>query len=606
FDVRNGIDLKSLIISIKTNMATQNDVVEETITGVNKEKLDDEIIGKSSMIEKDIEAIVSDKIDAILEKNGVNLMDMAKEAMIEGNYSQAIRYYTKILRKAEGEIKKQAQELLGLARERNDQFAHAKSEYRKYLKDYPEGPDAVRVRQRLAGLVTAAKKPKERIVKVKKSKKIEEKPKWRVRNYGSYSNFYHRGQTLRYGETRINRNDIYTNFNLNSRWISEDYDMRSKASGRHQNIFLPDKEGHPRLSALSFEVRHKKSDLYGKIGRQSRNSGGVLGRFDGAHISYDISPEVVINGVFGFPVESTKKTNVETEKKFYGVSADFGTFNEHWDYTAFFITQDNRGMTDRCAIGGEVRYFDPKKNFFTLIDYDVFFNAMNILLFNGTWTLPSKTTLNLKCDYRRNPLLMTNNAIKGQGVEELNDLFGRFTDNELKELADDRSAISKSFTFGATQQINDDIQLTGNFTVSRLEGTVASGGVDAVPGAGNEYYCSMQLNINNVFLENDSIINGLRYSDTSTRNTYTYNISTRIPINRKLRLIPKFRMDYRVEKGNDNKRLTMSPKMRIDYRLKKRVRLEVEGGVKWTDDYSSGISSKSAETYISAGYRVNF
>ena len=68
-------------------MATQTDGVEETITGVNKvnkEKFDDEIIAESSVIEKDIEDIVSDKIDAILEKNGVNLMDMAKEAMIEG------------------------------------------------------------------------------------------------------------------------------------------------------------------------------------------------------------------------------------------------------------------------------------------------------------------------------------------------------------------------------------------------------------------------------------------------------------------------------------------------------------------------------------------
>ncbi len=606
FDVRGSADLKSLIISIKTNKATQTDVVEGAVTGVNEEKLDGEITGESSVIEKDIEAIVSDKIDDILGKNGVNLMDMAREAMIEGNYRQAIRYYTKILRKAEGEIKKQAQELLGLARERNDQFAHAKNEYRKYLNNYPVGPDAVRVRQRLAGLLTAAKKPKKRIVKVKKSKKIVEKPKWRVRNYGSYSNFYYRDQTLRDGKTRVNRNDIYTNFNLNSRWINEDYDIRSKATGRHQEIFLPDKEGLPRLSALSFEVRHKESDLYGKIGRQSRTSGGVLGRFDGAHISYDISPEVVINGVFGFPVESTKQTNIETEKKFYGVSADFGTFSEHWDYTAFFITQDNRGMIDRSAIGGEVRYFDPKKSFFTLIDYDVFFNAINIFLFNGNWTLPSKTTLNLMCDYRRSPLLMTNNSIQGQGVEELDGLFSRFTDDELKTIAEDRSAISKSFTFGVTQQINDDIQLAGDFTVSRLEGTVASGGVDAMPGAGNEYYCSMQLNIHNVFFENDSIINGLRYSDTSRRNTYTYNISTRIPFNRKFRLIPKFRMDYRVGKGNDDKRLTMNPKMRIDYRLKKWVRLEVEGGVKWMDNYSSGISSKSTETFFSAGYRINF
>ena len=607
FEVRGSADLRSLIISVKTNMATQTDGFEEAITEVNKVKLDEEIIGEAFMIEKDIETIIPDKIDIILEKKEDNFMEMAKMVMIEGNYSQAIRYYTKVLRKAEGEIRKQAQELLGLSRERNDQFAHAKSEYKKYLKDYPEGPDAVRVRQRLAGLVTAAKKPKERTVEAKRPKEIVEKPKWRIRNYGSYSNFFYRNQTLQEGrDTRVNRNDLYTNFDLNSRWISEDYDIRYKYTARHQSIFLPDKKNQGQLSALSFEVRHKKSDLYGKIGRQSRHSGGVLGRFDGAHISYDISPEVVINGVFGFPVESTKKTNVNTEKKFFGISADFGTFNEHWDYTAFFITQDNRGMIDRCAIGGEVRYFDPKKSFFTLIDYDLFFNAVNIFLFNGHWTLPSKTTLNLMCNYRRSPLLMTNNAIQGQGVMEFDDLFGRYTDDELKSLAMDRSAISKSFTFGVTQQINDDIQLTGNFTVSRLEGTVASGGVDAVPSAGNQYYSSLQLNINNIFFKNDSVINGLRYSNTSRRNTYTYNIRARIPFSRKFRLIPKFQMDYRIEKGNDDKRLSINPKLRIDYRLKKLVRLEVEGGIKWVDNYSSGISSNSMQTFISAGYRVNF
>ena len=526
--------MKSLIISVKTNLANQTDGVEEAINGVDKEGLDGEYIEEVSEEEKVLEAevrVISTEKMPIAERKLEKLMENAKVVMTEGNYRRAVQIYTKILRTAAGDMKKQAHELLGLARERNDQFAHAKSEYKKYLNCYPLEPDAERVGQRLAGLLTAAKKPKMRIVKVKKPKKINEKPKWRIRNYGSYSNFYYRNQSLQEGrDTRVNRNDLYTNFDLNSRWISEDYDIRYKYTARHQSIFLPDKENKSRLSALSLEVRHKKSDLYGKIGRQSRHSGGVLGRFDGAHISYDISPKVVINGVFGFPVERTKKTNVNTEKKFFGVSADFGTFNEHWDYTAFFITQDNRGVIDRCAIGGEVRYFNPKKSFFTLIDYDVLFNAVNIFSFNGHWTLPSRTILNLMCNYRRSPLLMTNNAIRGQGVMELDDLFGRYTDKELQSLAVDRSAISKSFTFGATQQISDDIQLTGNFTVSRLEGTVASGGVDAVPGTGNQYYSSLQLNINNIFFKNDSIINGLRCSNTSRRSTYAYNISARIPL----------------------------------------------------------------------------
>ena len=54
---------------------------------------------------------------------------------------------------------KEAQEYLGLARERNGQLAHAKAEYRIYLAKYPEGEDAQRVRQRLDALVTAYQAP---------------------------------------------------------------------------------------------------------------------------------------------------------------------------------------------------------------------------------------------------------------------------------------------------------------------------------------------------------------------------------------------------------------------------------------------------------------
>ena len=603
YEVRSSVDLRSLIVRVKTKILPFPEEIEEEVV----EEIVEELPEEEKVLEEVVEGISPENLATIRESKLEKLMAEAKTAITEDNYSRAVQIYTKILRTAEGDIKKQAQEFLGLARERNGQLAHAKSEYKKYLKEYPEGPDAERVRQRLAGLATAAKKPKEKIEEVKRPKKIVEKPKSKMRKYGNVSQFFYRNQTFQEdGETQVNRNDLVTNLDLNSRWTSEDYDIRTKYTGSYQTSFMPDEATLGSLSALSFEILHKKSDLYGKIGRQSRTSGGVLGRFDGTHISYDITPEIVINGVFGFPVVSTKQTEVVTERKFFGVSADFGTFNEHWDYSGFFITQDNSGVTDRRAIGGEVRYFDPEKSFFTLLDYDVFFKELNIFLFNGKWTLPSKTTLNLAYDHRRSPLLTTNNAIQGQGVLELDDLFDRFTDDELKTLAEDRSAISKSFTFGVTQELSDDIQLTGEFTVSRLEGTVASGGVEAIPGTGNEYYCSMQLISNNVFLENDSIINSLRYSDTSRNNSYTYNINARFPFTKKFRIVPKYRMDYRDEKGSNDKRLRMRPTMRMDYRFKKWIRFEVEGGVEWTNNYASGISSESVETFISAGYRINF
>ena len=106
FGVRNGINMKSLIISVKTNVATQTDGVEETISEVNKEKMDGERIGKSSEIEKDIEAIIPDEIDIVLKKNEDDFMEMAKMAMIEGSYSQGNKVLYKSYKKGRGRNKK--------------------------------------------------------------------------------------------------------------------------------------------------------------------------------------------------------------------------------------------------------------------------------------------------------------------------------------------------------------------------------------------------------------------------------------------------------------------------------------------------------------------
>jgi tetratricopeptide (TPR) repeat protein len=295
YEVRSSVDLRSLIVTVKTKVSHLPEEVKEDIPEEIKEEVVEEIAEElpeeKENLEDKVEGVPSEELVTIQADNLDKLMAEAKTAMTEDNYSRAVQIYTKILGMAEGDMKKQAQEYLGLARERNGQSAHGKAEYEKYLKEYPEGPDAERVRQRLAGLVTAAKKPKEQIEEVKRPMKIVEKPKWQMRYYGNVSQFFSRNQTfLEDGETQVNRNDLDTNLDLNSISASEDYDIRTKYTGSYQTSFMPNEATLGSLSALSLEVRHKKSDLYGKIGRQSSTSGGVLGRFDGAHISYDITP----------------------------------------------------------------------------------------------------------------------------------------------------------------------------------------------------------------------------------------------------------------------------------------------------------------------------
>ncbi|PLX60136.1 tetratricopeptide repeat protein [Sedimenticola selenatireducens] len=98
-------------------------------------------------------------LPAIPETEVAEIMESARQAMAGNDYSRAIQLYTKVLRYPEHKYREQAQEFLGLARERNKQLAHAKREYEKYLVLYPEGEGAERVRQRLAALVTARKEP---------------------------------------------------------------------------------------------------------------------------------------------------------------------------------------------------------------------------------------------------------------------------------------------------------------------------------------------------------------------------------------------------------------------------------------------------------------
>jgi hypothetical protein len=593
-DVRSSGDLRSLIVKVKTKQPPAALPQEKEKTPEKKlEKEAKEISLPEMVIPQDQSSLAK-------------LMEDARDALIKGEYDRAVQLYTKILLTAQGPVKQQAQESLGIARERNGQLAHAKAEYQKYLDEFPKGPDADRVRQRLAGLITAAKTPKEKLKEAKRAAKGG-KGKWVAQNYGTFSQFYFRDQTIpEGGQARVNRSDLSSDLNLNSRWKSDDLEFNARFTGGHQQNFLEDRQDQDSISALSIDMRSRKNGWYGKFGRQSLSTGGVFGRFDGGHLAVKLNPVVKLSGVFGYPVETVRHTDVKTNKRFYGMNFDFGTFLQKWDFNNYFINQENYGLTDRRAVGAEARYFDPIKAFFTLLDYDIFFKALDIFLFNGHWTLPTKTTLNLILDYRKSPLLTLNNAIIGQGVDKISDLLNSFTEEQLTQLAKDRTANSKSATFGITQDLKKDLQLTTEVSVSELEGTMSSAGVQGEESTGQEYTYSAQLISSNVFKENDVMIYGLSYSDTAQNNIYSLNLNGSFPLTQKMRLMPRLRLDYRDAKQGNGNRSTVRPSMRVDYNFTKWMRCEIEGGIEWIDEKSAGLTQQSTESFISVGYRVNF
>ncbi|MFQ5587060.1 MAG: hypothetical protein ACE5GF_09630, partial [Thermodesulfobacteriota bacterium] len=129
------------------------------------------------------------------------------------------------------------------------------------------------------------------------------------------------------------------------------------------------------------------------------------------------------------------------------------------------------------------------------------------------------------------------------------------------------------------------------------------GGVEAVQGTGVEYFFSTQLIGTSLIKEGDTAIIGLRYSDTSTSDTLSFNLNTRYPASRALRINPRMRIDYRESDDESEKKWVLRPSLRTDYFWrKKRLHFELEAGGDWT--YSSVEDSQ--DYFIVVGYRVDF
>lgn len=552
-------------------------------------------------------ALPQERLDALMEE--------ARQAMAGADYARAIQIYTKVLQHVDTGKHQDAQEYLGLARERNNQLAHAKLAYEQYLERYPEGAGTERVRQRLAGITTARMTPK---AKLRTAERGQEEPSWNV--FGSFSQYYRRDTshivtedtstptTTRDTETRVNLSSLSTDLDITGRRRGGPLEIQSRFTGGYEHDFLDEDEGSgdlSRVSSLYVDLQERPHGIGGRFGRQTSSKGGVLGRFDGALLSYQLRPSVKLNAVSGYPVDSSKDSP-DTERFFYGLSADFGTFANAWDFSAFIIEQQIDSINDRRAVGGEARYFDPVKSVLTYVDYDISYSVLNTFLVLGNWNLSNQVSLNATVDYRKSPILTTRNAIQGQGVETLAELRSRFSVDEMRQLAEDRTADSRSYTLGLSRPLNDRFQISGDVTLSEFDSTPASGGVEALPGTGIESFYNLQLIGSNLLKEGDITIFGLRYSDTSTSKTTSASINERYPLTKAWRVNPRLRIDYRQNQNTATDQWTGAPSVLMDYLWRKRYRFEFETGGEWSTRELVDGNEDVKSYYVYLGYRADF
>ncbi len=548
-------------------------------------------------------------------------MDEGRAALKKQNTDVAIKLFTKVLKFPETPSSADAQEYLGLAYKRAGRTAEARAEYEDYLQRYPSGEGADRVRQRLAGITTANGETgtKLRTGSEGDGDQAPGPQTWTVS--GSASQFYIRDDSFRtvrdptlpfsvnqdLDAHRVHQNEILSSLDAIATW-NNGAGVKSKLrfSATEEHGFSEEGDDILGVAALFMETSVRDLGMDGRIGRQTRNTGGVLGRFDGAVLSYQPGPLVRLNAVAGSPVQRRRDTPFEDEKLFYGASVDIGPMFGGLDASLFAIEQRDRTLVDRRAVGAELRYFDANKSAFATVDYDIHFAELNAAVLTGSWTFADKSTVFGAFDYRKSPYLSSWTALQGQPYPTLYEMLRNKTVAEIEQLALDRTASFTSASLGFSRPINETFQASADVTVTNLEGTVASGGVEAALGTGNEYFYSAQLIGNNVFTNEDLFIAGVRFADLSTSDNYVLDLSARYPLIEGLKINPRMRLGYRTGDQTDLVEYSILPSVLFNYYVTRDMSLELEVGAELTTSKQNGIEENSTDLFFTVGYRYDF
>jgi hypothetical protein len=401
---------------------------------------------------------------------------------------------------------------------------------------------------------------------------------------------------------------VLTDGNFGLRKRGDHFDFASRATLGYDYDLLNESTGpgnRTRIYDLYADLYDRDWDLGVRVGRQTERSGGVLGRYDGAHLSYQLRPDVKLNFMGGFPVYLSSDS-LDTDRTFYGLSVDLNDLLYGIDTSLFFNTQSVDGVTDRQAVGAEMSYFDGSRSVVGLADYDISFGTLNALNLVGNWSFDSGLAISASADYRRSPFPLTENALIGQTAGTIDELLQSLTEDQIRQLAEDRSGEMLTYSLGLSQPLAQRWEINADFSVTQIAEGPGSGGVLALPDSGTEYYVYASLVGSSLFTEGDVSILGLRYSDSYNTRTSTVYLDSRYPVTSGLRLNPRLALSLRDISEDNSSEWLLSPSLRLLYRFARHYEIELEGGGELGSRTGGVADTDTTAYYIYMGYRADF
>jgi len=533
------------------------------------------------------------------------LMVQGRDALAARNNEAAVEAFNKLLLLPPSDFTQDAQEWVGVARERANQKERARVEYELYLRLYPEGESAARVAQRLAGL--SGNGADVGIVET-----VEKKQQARWMTFGAISSRYYYGRSKIESTQTFNgapetlstsltdQSMLITSVDATERYVSDDYDGRLVFRDVNTKNFLADKSGQNRVYAAYGEIKGRTNPYLVRLGRQSAYGGGVLGRFDGLAGAYGNAEDLRVNGVAG----SLADYSQGSKPKFYGASVDSGAFS------LYGINQTVEGITDRRAVGTEWRYYEGKQSAYALLDYDTYFKAVNAAQFMGTTGL-NNATLNYMIDHRKAPSLSIRTALNGASTSSVNDLLQTMSASSLRDLALSRTAISNMGQVGVVVPWREKWQVGGDVRLSNTTGLPASGTtalegiLAATPSRGTEKSVTGQVIGSGIYSLGDVWSASVTYSSGNAaigNSLYLYNhtqFKSGWMMDASLQL-----STFKDQLGGKTTR--KSPMLRGAYRFREQFYFDVDGGIEYNDYSGPQSNTKTTRYFTSLGLRWDF
>ena len=503
----------------------------------------------------------------------------------------------------DAKLSKEALELLGIARERKGQKAHAKAVYQHYLKLYPDGEDSDRVRQRLAELIDSDLKPRDKL-KVPEGAPSD---KVRYQSFGTLAQYFFYGDNTIEGGSRTDQSLLLTQYSYDWRMQQNSLNVRAYFDADHDYDYYFEEDGGVEVDALYVDVKQGAWGLYGRAGRQTSNGGGILGRFDGVQLGYDILSRLRVNVYSGYPVGFENRSTIQTDTRFSSVSLEWTEIFSNIDFAPYMLRQNKGDLLDREAAGYDLRFFHKRGNFYHTLDYDLAFDSLNLLMLRGQFNFNERHSVNAYYDRRRSPLLELNNALLSRPqAGSVDELLTELDEEALRALALDNTGETRSYSVGYWYNYSDRFQYSLDWSrSSQLFHFLGADGETLESEEDDQTYLSMQLVTGNWLQMRDNYIVNLRYSDTQNYSDWLAMAAMRVSLNKVWRLDLRYAHIVR-DDFDDFQLVRRKPTFKLEYNWSKTMQLHLQVGVTWWEYYGDTANQDYIRRNMELGYRWSY